>query len=251
MKKGIDVSTLQGRIDWSLVNADFAMLKATQGRGETRATENLRIFTDPAFGRNVVEASERGILLGSYHYFTATNETEALLEAEYFCRVLEPYRDKLKLWAAVDVESQKWLAGVGKKQLSAAVSAFIQHVSSKGFRPMLYTNPDFLTYRFDSLPDADIWLAHWNVSSPMKLERMKIWQYGRENFDGIGVCDANYGYFDMRQNYKPNDTYTLQKGDVYSNGKAVPPRLIGRSYTIRKVRKDRILLAVINSWVRI
>ena len=34
MIKGIDVSALQGNIDWSRVPADFAMIKATQGRGE-------------------------------------------------------------------------------------------------------------------------------------------------------------------------------------------------------------------------
>ena len=37
--KGIDVSTLQGVIDWQTAgkNIDFAMIKATQGRGEGAA----------------------------------------------------------------------------------------------------------------------------------------------------------------------------------------------------------------------
>lgn len=261
MKKGIDVSTLQGEIDWSGVDVDFAMLKATQGRGETRATEKLRIFTDSKFRRNVAAASERGIALGCYHYFTAADADEALYEAEHFCRVIEPYRSKLKLWAAVDVESERWLAGVGKKRLTTVVSAFTEFVRSAGFRPMIYTNPDFIRHRFDSLPDADVWLAHWNVKRPMDVERLKVWQYGLENVDGIGLCDVNYGWFDDvvptsgatvgNRTLKVGESYTLKSGDVYSNGKAIPQRLVGKSFPIKQVKSDRVLLSVINSWVMI
>ena len=260
MKKGIDVSTLQGNIDWDAVNVDFAMLKATQGRGETKATERLRVFTDSKFRRNAEEASKRGIDIGCYHYFTAKNVDEALYEAEHFCRVITPYRSKLKLWAAVDIESARWLDGVGKKELSAAASAFCDYVRSAGFRPMLYTNPDFISYRFKELPDADIWLAHWNTPRPMQIERLKIWQYGLETVDGIGLCDADIGWFDdltsgagfgESEALKVGEKYTLKPGDLYSNGKAVPERLIGQSFQIKQVREDRILLGTINSWVMI
>ena len=47
--KGIDVSTLQGVIDWKRVagsGIEFAMIKATQGRGEGAATRHMRRFTD-------------------------------------------------------------------------------------------------------------------------------------------------------------------------------------------------------------
>ena len=257
MKKGIDVSTLQGEIDWSGVDADFAMLKATQGRGETRATEKLRVFTDSKFRRNVTAASERGIALGCYHYFTAADDDEALYEAEHFCRVIEPYHSKLKLWAAVDVESERWLAGVGKKKLTSAVSAFTEFVKNAGFRPMIYTNPDFIRHRFDALPDADVWLAHWNVRRPMSVDRLKLWQYGLENVDGIGLCDVNYGWFDdvvpadASKALRVGESYTLKPGDVYSNGKAIPQRLVGKSFPIKQVKSDRVLLSVINSWVMI
>ena len=56
MKNGIDVSALQGRINWSTAGVDFAMVKATQGRGETKATLGLRVFTDRRFRENVENA---------------------------------------------------------------------------------------------------------------------------------------------------------------------------------------------------
>ena len=47
--KGIDVSKAQGTINWYRVadsGVEFAMIKATQGRGEGLTTKHLRRFTD-------------------------------------------------------------------------------------------------------------------------------------------------------------------------------------------------------------
>ena len=79
--RGVDVSSYQGRIDWSAAYADgirFAMIKATQGRSLTDA--NLRNFTDSRFHENAVGASGAGMVCGAYHYLTALNEAEAAEE---------------------------------------------------------------------------------------------------------------------------------------------------------------------------
>ena len=81
--KGIDVSTRQGNIDWQRVaddGIDFAMIKATQGRGEEPATRHLRWFQDSRFAQNIAAASATGIQCGVYHYFTAQNAAEAIEE---------------------------------------------------------------------------------------------------------------------------------------------------------------------------
>lgn len=44
--KGIDVSTLQGVIDWARVGVDFAMIKATQGRDDTLYTASMFVNDD-------------------------------------------------------------------------------------------------------------------------------------------------------------------------------------------------------------
>lgn len=255
MKKGIDVSTLQGSIDWEKINVDFAMIKATQGRGETESTKKLRVFTDPMFKENVMSADSCGIPVGCYHYFTATDKSEAVYEAEYFCRVIEPYRSKLKLWAAVDVES-KYLDRLKKDELTAVTQTFTDHVEKAGYLPMLYTNPNFIRERYEKLPDVDIWLAHWNVSKPMDVNRLKIWQKGIGYVDGVGNCDINVGYFASEEyqsvkEYKVGDKYIIKSDDRYSNGKQVPLRLVGQTFTVSKVQKDRILLSEIYSWVKI
>ncbi len=199
--KGIDVSTLQGVIDWGKVKTagyDFAMIKATQGRGEGAATRLLRRFTDGKFKRNIEAAAKAGLACGVYHYMTAKDEYEAIEEAEYFCAVIAPYRDRITLWAAVDVESEMHLSGIAPGTLAEIVKQFMLTVKNRGFRPMLYTNPDYIKYRF---PDgafniADIWLAHYNVAKPMAVPNTRIWQKGTDRVPGVpGVCDVNEGYF--------------------------------------------------------
>lgn len=196
--KGIDVSTIQGVIDWSKVYNDdvrFAMIKATQGRGEGAATKHLKRFTDSRFASNIKGAASVGLGVGVYHYFTATTVSAAREEAEYFCKVIAPYKDKITLWAAVDVES-KYLDGLSKDELYASVRAFMDVVEKRGFESMIYTNPNFLKYRFPAGAfDKDaIWLAHWNVKTPMEVPNMHIWQYGVGKVAGIrGSVDMNVG----------------------------------------------------------
>ena len=197
---GIDVSTLQGVIDWEKVYKDgvrFAMIKATQGRGEGIATKHLKRFTDGKFKANIEGALKTGLAVGAYHYFTATTVADAQSEAAYFCNALAPYKDKMVLWACVDVES-KYLDGLNSDELLKVVRAFMDIVKGCGFKPIVYTNPNFLKYRFPegAFDKDEIWLAHWGVKSPMPVPNMRMWQYGEERIDGIkGKVDANKGYF--------------------------------------------------------
>ena len=249
MLKGIDVSTLQGNIDWSHVSADFAMIKATQGRGEGAATRLLSRFTDSKFKRNITSAR---CPCGVYHYFTARDKSKALAEIDYYCSIIEPYRKNITLWAALDVES-KYLDGLGKFELTAIVRTALERIEVHGFKPMLYTNPNYLRYRFEphAFDGCDIWLAHYGVSKPYSVPNMKIWQYGTTRTDGISTAvDANYGYFAV-ETYRVGEKYTIKPGDRYTNGVSVPARLIGKSYTIMQVREDRILLGEISSWVKV
>lgn len=250
MLKGIDVSTLQGVIDWPRISADFAMIKATQGRGQGAATRLLSRFTDSKFKRNIENCR---CPAGVYHYFTAQDKAKATAEADYFCSIIEPYRDRIKLWAALDVESF-YLDGLGKTELTAIVNTALERIESRGFKPMLYTNPNFLKYRFEphAFDGCDIWLAHYGVSKPYSAPNMKIWQYGMTRTDGISTdVDADYGYFALDENYKVGDMYTIRAGDRYSNGVPVTARLVGKSYTIMQVRDGKILLGEISSWVKV
>lgn len=251
--KGIDVSTLQGVIDWQTAgkNINFAMIKATQGRGEGAATRLLSKFTDSKFKQNVTACP---VPRGVYHYFTATTKAKAYEEVDYFCKVIEPFSDCFSLWAALDVES-KYLKGLGRTELTAIVRIALDRIKLRGFVPMLYTNPDFLTYRFEShaFDDIDIWLAHWGVKKPMSVPRLKIWQYSAGSCPGVKTkVDLDVGYFDQPvKAYEPGDKYTVQPGDRYTNGKPVPSAYWGKTYTVWQVKPGAVLLKEIVSWVEV
>lgn len=252
---GIDVYTGQGIIDWRCValTQGFAMIKASQGRGETKATEHLRIFTDSKFVRNITEASKTKMKLGVWHWMTARSVAEAYYEADYFIETISPYRDKITLWAAADVESDRYLGDLGKSELTEITRAFLERIQRAGYRSMLYTNPNFLKYRFtkNAFNDTDIWLAHYGVKKPMQVPHLKIWQHSAGRVPGIGTdVDLDTGYFDSTP-YSVGERYTIRTGDVYSNGAAIPQRLIGKTYTVYRVETDRILLREIMSWVKI
>lgn len=258
---GIDVYTGQGVIDWKKV-ADsgirFAMIKATQGRGETAATMKLRNFTDSKFARNITEASAAGLMVGVWHWLTAKTVAEAEEEADYFVKVISPYRDKITLWAAADVESERYLGSLKPVELTAITKAFLNRLSRNEYKVMLYTNPNFLKYRFtaNAFGDVDIWLAHYNVAKPMSVPNLKIWQRSAGTVPGIKTSvDLDIGYFSapkykINEKYNIGDKYTIKTGDVYSNGAAIPQRLIGKTYTVYRVQVDRIMLREINSWVK-
>lgn len=196
MKRGIDVSTYQGVLDWKHVKSagiDFAMIKATQGRSETNAA--LRNFTDSKFTRNITEASRLGIRCGVYHYLTAQTVTEAMQEAEYFVSVLAPYKSLVGLWAVADVESKH--LPQDKTLLSQIVHAFCSRVQAAGYDPMVYTNPDWLKNRLNDMSAWPLWLALWRNKSLVPTvgdyPNLYIWQWGKETLNGVsGTIDANY-----------------------------------------------------------
>ena len=195
MTEGIDVSVYQGAPDWNAVRAGgvtFAMIKASQGRSE--ADGALRLFEDAQYRRNLRAASAAGIRCGVYHYLTAADLAEADEEAAFFVSVLAPERQNITLWAAVDVES-RYLPH-DRILLTKIVSRFCERVRAAGFRPMLYTNPDFLKNRLNDVSVFPLWLALWRDVSHLPEEEqypgLTLWQWGRGTIPGVaGLCDRN------------------------------------------------------------
>ena len=202
---GIDVSYAQGRVDWAGAAAEgvqFAMIKASQGR--LLADPDGGPFTDSCFVRNVREATAAGIPVGVYHYLCASSVAEAEAEADYFLAAITPYRKQITLWAVCDAEEEKYLPR-DRETLGAVVEAFLNRVAAAGFRPMLYSNPSFLTYRLPDMRRYDLWLAYWGTTEARALAYdPKIWQYGTDSIANLRVVDVNRGYFSEKE-MKPSE----------------------------------------------
>lgn len=267
--KGIDVSTYQGYPDWSRVRADgveFAMIKASQGRAES---SDSYLFRDSKFVYNITNATAAGIRCGVYHYFTAQTAAECRREAEFFLEQIAPYKDKITLWAAIDVES-KYLTGLTKKVLTGLVRRFCVDVEEAGYKPIVYTNPDWMINRLEWLGDCDLWLALWRskLLKPSGYSRMQIWQWGASAVDGIaGKVDSNIGYFEADAEKpkepenvvlpivpEPSHRDALQVGDsvrietpiLYETGKRFLTKF--RDYTIEQIDGDRVTVSHFGAW---
>lgn len=203
MKKGIDVSTYQGIIKWNKVHAsgvDFAMIKATQGRSELNSA--VEFFEDFKFRTNLVNAHDNDIRCGTYHYLTAESVKDAIEEAEYYLSVISPFRSLVSLWAAVDVEST--YLPRDKILLTKIVRAFCDKIESAGFKPMIYTNPNFIKNRLTNVSEYPLWLALWRNKELVPNERtyknLHMWQYGPDNVKGItGTVDMNFLIKDIEE----------------------------------------------------
>lgn len=196
MRKGIDVSLYQGRIDWDKVKEagySFAIIKASQGENEGEAETGP--FADPKFHEYISGAAEAGLNVGAYHFLCAADEKAAVEEAKFFLALLEPYRKSIGFWCACDVESRR--LSKDKAQLTAAVNAFCEAVAAAGYKPMIYTNEDWLKYRLGDVSGWPLWLAKYRdkslVPSLTDFPNMKLWQWGAEKINGVesAECDSN------------------------------------------------------------
>ncbi len=210
---GIDVSYAQGKIDWAGAAAEgvqFAMIKASQGR--LLADPDSGPFPDPRFAYNVRAAADAGIPVGVYHYLCAGTVEEAEAEADYFIGVIAPYKKQITLWAVCDAEEDRYLPR-DKETLGAAVDAFLTRVREAGFRPMLYSNPNYLTYRLPDMRRYDLWLAYWGTTEARALSyNPKIWQYGTDTVANMRVVDVNRGYFSVKEETDAEETENAPNG---------------------------------------
>ena len=266
--KGIDVSTYQGYPDWERVAADgvaFAMIKTSQGRAES---SDSYMFTDSKFKYNITNATAAGIPCGVYHYFTAQTEAECDREVDYFLYQLKPHRDKITLWAAIDVES-KYLTNLSRDKLTALVKRFCDAVAADGYKPIVYTNPDWMRNRLGQIDEYDLWLALWRskLLVPSGYNRMRIWQWGTSNVDGIsGKVDTNIGYFELpkadepkeeviasppivescREKFRAGDAVRIETPILYDTGKRFLTKFM--IYTIDSIDGDRVTVSHYGQW---
>lgn len=192
-KKGIDVSTWQGDIDWKKVKADgieFAMLRSSFGK------ENIEKQTDNKFHKNYKNAKAAGVPVGAYHYSYATTVEDAKKEADFFLSIIKGYQFEYPV--AFDIEDASQM-NLGKTRITDIIMAFCERVQAAGYYVSVYTNLDWINNRIDMnrVKVFDIWLAQWN-DKPTYTGNFGMWQYTSKGVvSGIaGNVDMDIAYYD-------------------------------------------------------
>lgn len=192
--RGIDVSWVQGNIDWAAVaesGIDFVMIRA--GRGDI---DDTGCKADTHFIQNIQEASKYDIDIGVYFYSYAETISQAEEEAYFLLDLIKGY--DLTFPVVVDMEEE-----TRRIDLTDVAEAFIEVVSGGGYYPMLYSYQSRLESHFsDSLKSTyALWVAR--IDSPDSRPETDfdyyIWQYSHEGkINGIeGNVDFNIAFRDF------------------------------------------------------
>ncbi len=191
MLRGIDVSSWQGRIDWSRVKPfiDFAIIRCGYGG-------DLRSQDDAYFERNARLCKELGIPFGTYLYSYATNIDDARSEVEHTLRLI---RDKqLDYPVFLDVESRRQMA-LPKDKLIEIVKYYCEEMEKHGYYVGIYSSLNRFRDNLDSreLDPYDKWVAEWNNRFTYD-KPAGMWQNtSYEEIAGIeGRVDGDIAFYD-------------------------------------------------------
>lgn len=222
--KGIDVSSFQGKPDWSKVSnsgVKFAILRIHQKSG-----------VDTSFEHNYKGCKSNGILIGGYKYSYALTPAQAIDEAEDVLSVLGGRGLDFPVFYDLEWSQQRSL---GKQAIENVAIAFLTRIKKAGYKVGIYCNLDWYNNVLtDALKKYDCWIARYPASDNGSVqERLRPnvgvgWQYSSKGkVSGIsGNVDMDVFYTDYRTEQKGEVTVAktkLQKftelGDYYaSNG---------------------------------
>ena len=202
--KGIDVSSNQGKPDWSKVaksGIKFAILRVHQKTG-----------IDGSFEYNYKGCKSNGILIGGYKYSYALTPAQAIDEAEDVIAALNGRGLDFPVFYDLEWSNQRKL---GKQAVENIAVAFLTRMKKAGYKVGIYCNTDWYNgVLTDALRKYECWIAHYpdpdngTIQTRVKPKVGIGWQYSSKGkVSGIsGNVDMDVFYKDYRG--------TTQKGEA-------------------------------------
>lgn len=214
--RGIDISKWQSGIDLSAVNADFVIVKATEGIG----------YVDKSCDGFFQKALSLGKKVGFYHFARPTND--AVREAEYFYNNCRGYFGKgipILDWESGNTSDVVW----AKKWLDRVYQL-------SGVKPVIYMSESVVNannWSAVAAADYGLWVAkyrdnspdyNYNMASAGSRPKVKWWKFycmwqwtssGRLNgYNGNLDCDVFYGDQSTWDKYAGKTSSTSSKPSV-------------------------------------
>ncbi len=193
MKKGIDVSHYQKKIDWAKAKkvVEFSILKIGEGRYSNQK--------DEYFERNYSECNRLGIPVGVYSYAYAQSVAEAKEEAK---RVIEWLQGRdLDLPVYYDMENAK-MERLGKTQLTEIAIAFCREIEKAGYWAGIYANLNWYTNCLDTeklKKMFTLWIANIDFTHEQNKYEGKFDMF---QYSWVGKVDGIIANVDMNVMYR-------------------------------------------------
>lgn len=198
LKRGVDVSKWQGKIDWDSVKKsgiDFAMIRAGFGKRSV----------DPFLDANVKGCEKAGIPYGFYWYSYAVTVTDGVIEAEKCYETIKRYSPSYPV--AFDVED-KCYDPLPIQTRTDIVKAFCSTMEQYGYYVLVYASLAWINGKLGDLSRFDLWLAQWAKTATCD-KPFGMWQYS-----STGRIPGITGYVDLNVAYKDYPAITQKKRPV-------------------------------------
>lgn len=237
MKKIIDVSYHNGRIDWQKVKASGEISAAIIrcGYGDDIKTQDDKMFT-----ANIEACINIGIPVGVYIYSYATTIKQTESEANHVIRLCEKYKDKLSLPIYYDLEQKGTEKGASKR-----ASIFIDILTARGYEVGIYANLHWWQNYLKDVKCNSKWVARYNKIKP-DINGLDIWQYSDAGkVAGItGAVDVNYCYRDF--NIKANNSNTTAPTTEKKSNAEIAAEVLAGKWGNGVYRKNKLTEAGYN-----
>ncbi len=170
IKKIIDVSSYQGKIDWEKVKYEIDGVIVRIGFGY--------ITEDTKLQYNIQELNRLKIPYGIYLYSYAENKLEALEEAKFTEKLIEKYNIKPTLGIYYDIE-EFYIKGkkvnITKEIYQKIIETYINYLNE--YKVNVYTCAKMYKYKFNETTKKYVtWIAQYNYYFTYK-KQYTMWQY--------------------------------------------------------------------------
>ena len=194
MKKGIDVSSHNGNINWGLVKIqiDFAIIRIGYG-------DNITSQDDKQFLNNVNGCINNGIPFGFYIYSYAKTNAQVQSEIEHTLRLISPYKNQMSYPIYYDLEESGTENGAKERAIQ-----FGNALESYGYSVGIYASRSWWNNYLNGLDRFTKWVADYGKNDGVphtkpNVNGTDIWQYTSVGtIAGINSkVDINYSYRDF------------------------------------------------------
>ena len=203
VKSGIDISSWQNGIDFSLIkdNYEFVILRG----GFTGTGTGLNHYKDSSFETFYAKTRELGIPTGAYFYSCANSYDKGVSEAKYlYENVLVGKKFEYPIY--IDVEENKYQTS-SREGVTAAIKGFCDYLKEKGYYAGVYANSNYFNNYINTneLDGYEKWLAVWRSTKPeFRYGDFGIWQNSSSGYVGGYRVDTDFAYKDYPSFMKEN-----------------------------------------------
>lgn len=220
--KGIDIASYQKNLNCENIDADFVIIKATQGTS----------YVNPYCDMHYQQAKKSGKLLGVYHYARPDTGNTPEAEADYFLRNITGYIGEAIL--ALDLECAGW------QKYSEWSKKWLDRVYEKtGIRPLFYSSGDGFA-NFKSMINAGnygVWAAsdgNWYDGTTVVIKQSVYDGLDHDVF--YGDATAWHKYANPSGDYKPAEP-------VRKSNEQIADEVIAGAWGNGEDRKNRLTQA--------